>query len=347
MEIFGIKFAPLYVPWKRRMETLSVAVWVFLLGFGNLCSVILTIYLLYCSQITRYLMLLYFVWMYYDWDTCDKGGRSERWINWFLNSAYVRNLADYFPTQLVKTVDLDPNESYLFCVIPHGIVSIGIAGSFMAHKSRYKKLFPGIESRVVILDQHFRIPFLREYTNLFGTISCHPKSVDYRLSMKPVPPYTGKATVLIVGGAAESLESKPGTYRTLLKERKGFVRLALKHGTQLVPVISFGETNTFEQCYTRGTRLRKVQNYIRKMVGVAPVLISGRGFFQYNFGLIPYRTPITVVVGAPLKIPKIEEPTNEEINEYHQKFIDSVVKTFEAEKHKYIENADSVHIEFV
>ncbi|CAL7934123.1 unnamed protein product [Xylocopa violacea] len=206
MEIFGIKFAPLYVPWKRRMETLSVAVWVFLLGFGNLCSVILTIYLLYCSQITRYLMLLYFVWMYYDWDTCDKGGRSERWINWFLNSAYVRNLADYFPTQLVKTVDLDPNESYLFCVIPHGIVSIGIAGSFMAHKSRYKKLFPGIESRVVILDQHFRIPFLREYTNLFGTISCHPKSVDYRLSMKPVPPYTGKATVLIVGGAAESLE---------------------------------------------------------------------------------------------------------------------------------------------
>lgn len=44
------------------------------------------------------------------------------------------------------------------------------------------------------------------------------------------PQRTGKAGVLVVGGAAESLKSQPGTYRIVIKNRKGFVRVALKAG---------------------------------------------------------------------------------------------------------------------
>lgn len=40
----------------------------------------------------------------------------------------------------------------------------------------------------------------------------------------------GKVGVLVVGGAAESLNSEPGTYRIVIKNRKGFVRVALKAG---------------------------------------------------------------------------------------------------------------------
>jgi len=56
------------------------------------------------------------------------------------------------------------------------------------------------------------------------------KSIKYLLSTPPKNPYTGRATVLIVGGASESLESTPGTYRVIIKRRKGFVKLALKYG---------------------------------------------------------------------------------------------------------------------
>ncbi|KAF3422326.1 hypothetical protein E2986_12257, partial [Frieseomelitta varia] len=116
----------------------------------------------------------------------------------------------------------------------------------------------------------------------------------------------------------------------------------------IVPVCSFGETNLFDQLiFPEGSFMKKLQNYIRKKFGVPLLYLIGRGFSQYCFSFIPRRTPITVVVGSPMDLPKIEEPTEEQINEYHGKFIDHLVDFFEKEKHKYVENADTVHLEFV
>ena len=40
----------------------------------------------------------------------------------------------------------------------------------------------------------------------------------------------GNAAVIVVGGAAESLDARPGSYTLTLKNRKGFARLALQTG---------------------------------------------------------------------------------------------------------------------
>lgn len=348
MEILGVKFAPLNVPMKRRIETLSVALWIILLGFGNFIAYILTAYLLFCTGNLRYFLLLYFAWMYYDRDTCNRGGRAERYVKWFKQCAWMRHVCDYFPIKLVKTTDLDPEKSYLFCSFPHGILSVGIFGAFGSSHLGVEDLFPGLQIRVIILEHHFKVPFFREYAYLNNVGSSKEESIRYLLSNKPESPYTGRATVLIVGGASESLECKPGTYRILVKRRKGFVRLALKHGTPLVPIFSFGETDIYDQVYGKeGSLFRRTQDYIRKKIGLAPVVLLGRGFFQYTFGIIPQRKPITVVVGSPIEVPKIEEPTTEQINEYHEKFIEQLCDLFEKNKHKYIENADSVFLEIL
>jgi len=63
-----------------------------------------------------------------------------------------------------------------------------------------------------------------------GSCAANIRSIEYLLSTPPKSPHTGRATILIVGGVSESMESKPGTYRSLVKKRKGFVKLALKHG---------------------------------------------------------------------------------------------------------------------
>jgi hypothetical protein len=44
------------------------------------------------------------------------------------------------------------------------------------------------------------------------------------------------ALVIVVGGASEALYAKPGCHDLVLKRRKGFFRMALQNGVQLVPV---------------------------------------------------------------------------------------------------------------
>ncbi|XP_072757346.1 diacylglycerol O-acyltransferase 2 [Anoplolepis gracilipes] len=346
MEILGIKFAPLNVPLQRRLQTLVVAIWVFITPFGNFWGYLFTAYLLLYTQTIRYFVLLYFLWMYYDWDTCDRGGRSISWTNRIRNSTFWYYFCNYFPLKLVKTVDLDPTKSHLFICVPHGILSIGIMGAFGTDALGCKKLFPGLEICTITLDQHFKIPLFREYPYSLGCCAANVKSVEYLLSTSPKSPHTGRATVLIVGGASESMESTPGTYRTIVKKRKGFVKLALKHGTSLVPVFSFGETDLYDQIYgPEGSTFRRIQNRIRNFIGLAPIIFLGRGFFQYSFGLLPNRLPVTVVVGSSMELPKIEKPTAEQIDEYHKKFMEHLIKLFETYKHNYIKNAETATLE--
>ena len=40
----------------------------------------------------------------------------------------------------------------------------------------------------------------------------------------------GNIVILVVGGAEESLEARPDAYKLTLKNRKGFVRMAIKSG---------------------------------------------------------------------------------------------------------------------
>ena len=47
----------------------------------------------------------------------------------------------------------------------------------------------------------------------------------------------------MVGGAPEALLAEPGKPEIILNARKGFIKLALQLGTDLVPVFGFGEND--------------------------------------------------------------------------------------------------------
>ncbi|XP_011703074.1 PREDICTED: 2-acylglycerol O-acyltransferase 2-A-like [Wasmannia auropunctata] len=347
MKILGVKFVPLNETLEERLQTLAAAFWTFTFAFGDFCGLLLTAYLLLYTKTIRYLLLLYFLWMYYDWDTCNRGGRSELWTRLTKNNISLRLFCNYFPIKLVKTVDLDPKKSYLFICVPHGILPMGAMG-LISDVLDCKKLFPGLDMRGITMDQHFKIPIFREYFYSLGLCASNVESLRYLLSTSPKSPYTGRATILAVGGAAEALESIPGTYRVLVKKRKGFVKLALQHGTSLVPVVAFGQTDLYDQIYgPEGSTFRRIQNYIRRFIGLAPVIFNGRGLFQYSFGIIPKRKPITTVVGSPIELPKIEKPTSEEINKYLEKFIKHLIELFETQKYNYIKNAEKVTLDLL
>lgn len=58
-----------------------------------------------------------------------------------------------------------------------------------------------------------------------GVCAASKKGIMHVLNGPP-----GNVCVLIVGGVAEALKSLPGTYNLVLKNRKGFVKMALKAG---------------------------------------------------------------------------------------------------------------------
>lgn len=52
------------------------------------------------------------------------------------------------------------------------------------------------------------------------------RAIGYLLSQNG----SGNAVAIVIGGAAESLSCQPGVTTLILKNRKGFVRMALQHG---------------------------------------------------------------------------------------------------------------------
>jgi hypothetical protein len=49
----------------------------------------------------------------------------------------------------------------------------------------------------------------------------------------------------------------------------------------------------------------------------------------------PYRTPVAVCLGEPVQCPQIDEPTQEQVDLYHQKLLDSYQELFDKHKIAY------------
>lgn len=60
---------------------------------------------------------------------------------------------------------------------------------------------------------------------------------------------------------------------------------------------SFGENDIYHLVLQNepGSKIRKFQRAWQKIFGFAPILFAGRGIFNYDVGLIPYRVPINTV----------------------------------------------------
>lgn len=307
--------------------------------------------LIFGGLFARTFCILYGIFIYFDRHAAVNGSRGQG-IKWFRSLYWTKLFQSYFPATLHKTVDLPADRNYIFAAFPHGVLTTSCFLSFATDTTGFWKMFPGIRSRVVTLDLHLLIPFFREVCFSWGAASCSREGITNLLEAPNDPKhprnrdgFTSNAVVLIVGGAAESLHCRPNNYQLVLKRRKGFCRIALKTGSPIVPVINFGEVDLFDQpANPPGSRLRRFQEWVKSTTGIAPVAFVGRGFFQYSYGLIPRRKPINTVVGSPVEVEKIENPTQEQIDELHKRFCIALEDMFESHKSKYIENSENVKL---
>jgi 2-acylglycerol O-acyltransferase 2 len=237
----GIRFAPLNVPLKRRLQTLVVL-------FHTLSiAIILTSFFFLCAiPLTWPLLFPYVVYVLFS-NAGTSGNLSRR--SRLLRSSRIWSLfASYFPARLHRTVELPPTRKYIFGYHPHGIISHGAFAAFATEACGFSQLFPGITNTLLTLDSNFRIPLYRDYALAMGLGSVSRESCENILSRGGHNGEgMGRAITIVVGGARESLDAQPHTLRLVLRCRKGFIKLAIRTGADLVPVLAFGENDLYDQ----------------------------------------------------------------------------------------------------
>ncbi|EPT01116.1 hypothetical protein FOMPIDRAFT_97313 [Fomitopsis schrenkii] len=319
----NIAFVPRRIPRKRRLQTLAVALWSTTIVWCTFA------WLLLMSIPPLWPVLaLYMLWSLYVDKSPEHGGRLSPW---FRAGRLWRYFADYYPASLLKTCDLPADRPYVFGYHPHGIIGMGAMCTFATESIGFSEVYPGIVPHLLTLASNFRIPFYRDILLALGICSVSKQSCSNILKGGP-----GQAITIVVGGAAESLSARPGTADLTLRKRLGFIKVAIQHGADLVPVFSFGENDIYEQMPNeKGTSVYTLQKKFQNMFGFTLPLFHGRGLLNYNLGLLPYRRRIVAVIGHPIHVEKCEKPTLEEITHVQQLYIEELMRIWHTHKDEF------------
>ncbi|GMT12249.1 hypothetical protein PFISCL1PPCAC_3546 [Pristionchus fissidentatus] len=345
--VLGIEFAPMKLPLERRLQTLGV-IYHFMCTFGTPALILLFfVWMLFSGY--ALVVAAYGVWLWWDWDSPYRGAYASRY---FLNLGIHKWFTGYFPLSIHPTADLPADKNYLIGFHPHGVISIS-AYNFMSNGTGLMDRFPNINFHLCTLVGQFWMPLRREWFMMHGIINCSKQSLnnlsaplDYRnlsfCSYVLGDARKGQAAVLVVGGAEEALDAHPGQHILTLNKRKGFIKLALENGADLVPCFGFGENDLYLQAANaEGSLVRRFQTAAKRVLGVSPVLFHGRGIFNYTFGLLPFRKQLNTVLGAPIPVLKTENPTQEQIDDLHALYIQKLTELFDSHKEQFGVAADN------
>ncbi|GMT18750.1 hypothetical protein PFISCL1PPCAC_10047, partial [Pristionchus fissidentatus] len=249
------------------------------------------------------------------------------------NAIFMTWGGDYFNYRIVKTADLPPDRNYVVGSHPHGIMCLGMTQSFASYLNGMPDLFPGIKTWSVTLIGQFLYPLRRELMMICGTGASSKRNLKYILNQED----KGHAVALTVGGLNEAIMSAPGKYHLKLKDRKGFITVALTEGADLVPMFHFGENETYKPvCGICPKRLRNMQTRVIKYYGFVPPIMIGRSLVGLPWGgIMPLKVHLVTVVGAPIRVEKNPNPTKEEIDKLHAVYCKSLIDLFEAHKANY------------
>lgn len=329
----GIRWVPWNVPFKRRGQTLAVLL--------HSLSIVMTVsfFCACCANPFVWpLLLVYLLHVLNDKSATDGSlrFRSER----FRRSYFWHLFAGYFPAKLHKTHELEPTRKYIFGYHPHGIISHGAWAAFSTDALNFSGQFPGITNTLLTLDSNFRVPFYRDYILAMGMRSVSRESIVNILTKGGMDGEgMGRGVTVVVGGARESLEAIPGNLRLILKERKGFVKIAVRAGADLVPVLAFGENSLYDQLEKgQHPMVHRLQMFILKVWKFTLPFMHGRGIFNYDVGMMPYRHPLNIVVGAPIRVVQSANVNMKEVDRLHELYIQELEKLWDRYKDEFAQD---------
>jgi hypothetical protein len=116
-------------------------------------------------------------------------------------------------------------------------------------------------------------------------------------------------------------------------------------------VIGFGESDLYHIFQTDESQwIARSQGMVKRTTGFAMPIFQGRSIFLKEFGFMPKRTPVCVVVGAPIEPPelkdrasfkpeidrKTDKPLNKDgevLIEWHEKYMKALKEPHKTHEH--------------
>lgn len=243
----------------------------------------------------------------------------SRAMPWLAN--YMKPMLDYFGYEEIlemsneEALKLANNgKKFIFGMQPHGVISFVSLCSWINAPAEVRNVPTAVAS--VLL----KTPILKNVMGIYGLTPASGSNMK-RVFQKGVG--IKGCIVLYIGGIAELFKTCPTEERLYLKNRKGFIKIALREGVDIVPVYLFGNTSVLNVL-----KNSFLENASRKMQ------MSVTYFWGKWFLPIPRDDKLLYVRGKPLGLPFIPEPTDDDVNKWHGKYCEEVTRLFEMNKER-------------
>ena len=228
------------------------------------------------------------------------------WDKWF----------QYFSIQ-VRGNSL-PKSQAIYAFTPHGIIPFGLA---LATLGKLNDVFDNL--RPVVASATKMMPIFGHFIKMLGAVDASAESVDKALAK-------GLSLGINPGGIAEMFwtypraGTKPDEEYALVNGRKGFIRLAIKHGVAVVPVFVFGSSKVLKRIDL------PIVETISRWLKASLILFWGR------WGLpIPLPVNLWYAVGDAIETVKCDSPSPQEVDRIHELFVEQLQKLFDRYKDEY------------
>mmetsp|Transcript_35535 Transcript_35535/g.42418 ORF Transcript_35535/g.42418 Transcript_35535/m.42418 type:complete len:337 (-) Transcript_35535:89-1099(-) len=207
------------------------------------------------------------------------------------------------------------NTKFIMALQPHGVISYTSMCCWVAAPPAFRSIRTAVASALL------QTPILKNVMGIFHLTSASGENVK---SILRNGQGVDGCIVLYVGGLAELFKSSRKEERLYLKKRKGFIKIALKEkNVDIIPVYLFGNTSVLTVVKTG------VLAYLSRKFQVSLTYFWGKWFLP-----IPRDDKLIYARGKPLGLPYILEPTNEEVDEWHEKYCQEVTRLFNSYKEK-------------
>eukprot|EP00928_Gymnodinium_smaydae_P034489 TRINITY_DN24423_c0_g1_i1.p1 TRINITY_DN24423_c0_g1~~TRINITY_DN24423_c0_g1_i1.p1 ORF type:complete len:334 (+),score=40.52 TRINITY_DN24423_c0_g1_i1:42-1043(+) len=230
---------------------------------------------------------------------------------------YTNTCKSYFGDFAVHGSDrIDGKQQYFVACHPHGTL---IFSRMFWRSSLLENVFQR-PWYMLGVSAVFRIPIMRELSLWFGATDSGRSNCERLLR--------AGANVVVFPGGLDEANSVDGPTQVRVRTRTGFIRLAVKHGTPVLPMFVFGELDAVKAL---SPLPRQVAHFFQKRLRISTNMFAGR------YLLMPHRVPFNLCVGSAVNVTQCTDETalEQEVARVHSAYKAELRALYEANKDRF------------